>query len=120
MLYRFLEISEYYGNLDGLLRAKFAYSNVNFRHTVTPSKSLPWNFTPLSMTEKQVQDMVTQGLADGKAALTQTHSTDDLVQYFALVRSRDESVKDMSFAEFMAKKEEMPAPNMENLKFLQS
>lgn len=47
MLLRYLEISSFYGSMDGILRAKFAYPNVNFRYAIAPSKTLPWNWVPL-------------------------------------------------------------------------
>lgn len=37
MLWRYLEVSRYYSNMDGLLRAQFAYPNVNFRNVCAPS-----------------------------------------------------------------------------------
>jgi len=46
MLFRFLEINSYYHSMDGLLRAKFAYPNVNFRYVISPSKTLPTSWEP--------------------------------------------------------------------------
>jgi hypothetical protein len=121
MLYRFMEISEYYGSLDGLLRAKFAYKDVNFRYTITPSKSLPWTFEPLDMSETQMKAMIAQGEKDGEAAIKAPRSTDDLLHYYSLVRTQHEAVKGLNFSEFMTKKglNEVPAADMDALKFLQ-
>ena len=47
MLWRFLEISRYYNNMDGLLRAQFAYPNITFRSVISPSSSLPSSIYPL-------------------------------------------------------------------------
>lgn len=47
MLWRYLEVSRYYSNMDGLLRAQFAYPNVYFRNVVAPSGDLPSSFYPL-------------------------------------------------------------------------
>jgi hypothetical protein len=47
MLFRFLEISSFYHSMDGLMRAKFAYPNVNFRYAISPTKSLPTSWYPL-------------------------------------------------------------------------
>jgi hypothetical protein len=44
---RYLEVSRYYGAMDGLLRAQFAYPNVEFRHIISPSSSLPDSTLPL-------------------------------------------------------------------------
>lgn len=119
MLYRFAEISEYYGSLDGLLRAKFAYKNVNFRNIISPSKGLAWTFTPLALTEKQVTNMIAQGEADAKAQIVTPKSSDDLAHYYSLVRSRDSAVQGKNFQQFLEEKGAMPAANMEALKFLQ-
>ena len=47
MLWRYLEVSRYYSNMDGLLRAQFAYPNVTFRNVVAPSAEMPSSFYPL-------------------------------------------------------------------------
>ena len=41
MLFRYLEISRFYGTFDGLLRAQFAYPDVKFRYVIGPSTKLP-------------------------------------------------------------------------------
>lgn len=119
VLYRFMEISEYYGSLDGLLRAKFAYKNVNFRSIVMPSKPLTWNFTPLSLTEDQINEFIAQGRQDAQDALKNPLPVEDLMEFFALVRSKDESVKGLKFEEYLANKEQMPKADLSKLKFLQ-
>jgi hypothetical protein len=52
MLFRYLEISSFYNSMDGLLRAKFAYKDANFRYVVTPSGSIPSSLYPLNLSEK--------------------------------------------------------------------
>ena len=47
MLFRYLEISSFYNSMDGLLRAKFAYNDVNFRYVITPTGSIPSSLKPL-------------------------------------------------------------------------
>ena len=47
MLLRYEEVARYYGNMDGLLRAKFAYPGINFRYVISPSESLPNTKFPL-------------------------------------------------------------------------
>lgn len=44
---RFLEVSRYYGAMDGLLRAQFAYPEVQFRHVISPSGELSSSHLPL-------------------------------------------------------------------------
>jgi len=38
---RFLDINSFYGSMDGVLRAKFAFSQANFRCLIMPSGNLP-------------------------------------------------------------------------------
>jgi len=40
MGYRYLKVARWYGVMDGLLRATFAYPWVNFRHIISPSSEL--------------------------------------------------------------------------------
>lgn len=47
MLFRYFEVSSFYNTMDGLLRAKFAYNGVNFRHVIAPSGSIPSSLAPL-------------------------------------------------------------------------
>lgn len=47
MLFRYLEISRYYGVMDSLLRAQFAYPHITFRYLVSPSSDLPSSLLPL-------------------------------------------------------------------------
>lgn len=47
MLWRYLEVSRFYSNMDGLLRAQFAYPNITFRHVVAPSAVMPSSLYPL-------------------------------------------------------------------------
>jgi len=54
MLWRYLEVSRYYSNMDGLLRAKFAYPNVTFRNTVAPTADMPSSFYPLNLKQDEV------------------------------------------------------------------
>lgn len=47
IMWRYLSISRYYSNMDGLLRAQFAYPGVQWRYIVAPTESLPDNLFPL-------------------------------------------------------------------------
>jgi len=58
---RFLKIAQYYGTMDGLMRAKFAYPAVNFRYVVGPSADLPKERNPLEMNAADMQAMFTMG-----------------------------------------------------------
>jgi len=61
---RFLKIASYYGTMDGLLRAKFAYPKVNFRYVVGPSGELPKERNPLEMNADDMQAMFNMGIMD--------------------------------------------------------
>ena len=41
MIRRYLDISSHYSMMDGLLRAKYGYPKVNFRHIIAPQKQVP-------------------------------------------------------------------------------
>ncbi len=47
MLWRYLAVSRYYSSMDGLLRAQFAYPDVEFRYIIAPSADLPSSIYPL-------------------------------------------------------------------------
>jgi hypothetical protein len=47
MLWRYLEVSRYYSNMDGLLRAQFAYPDIEWRYIVSPSDELASSIYPL-------------------------------------------------------------------------
>lgn len=51
MLARYLQISGYYSAMDGVLRAKFAYKGVNFRHMVQPSGAIGSSKKPFNNDE---------------------------------------------------------------------
>ena len=44
---RYFRIKNFYDSMNGVVRAKFAYPNVNFRYVVTPSTDLPTIVNPL-------------------------------------------------------------------------
>jgi len=68
MLFRYLEIARYYGTFDGLLRAQFAYPDVNFRYIVGPSSKLPESrfHVPLNLNSTQMEEMFEMGISDAK------------------------------------------------------
>ena len=109
MLYRFIHIHFYYSAMNGLLRAKFAYPDVNFRYVVTPSKGLQWNLTPFSYDKADIDAAFQQGVTDAKTAVTQGAGVhfEDLVQYFGLKKKADKRVEDMSFDDYLSAREAM-------------
>lgn len=48
MLLRSVEVNRYYNNMDGLLRAQFAYPEADFRYIISPSADLPKSLEPLN------------------------------------------------------------------------
>ena len=41
MIKRFVDIQSHYSMMDGLLRARYGFPNVNFRHVIAPKEDLP-------------------------------------------------------------------------------
>jgi len=54
MLFRYLEVSSYYGSMDGYLRAQFAYPRANFRYLISPSGSLPSSRKPMDLSQEDI------------------------------------------------------------------
>jgi len=54
---RYLKIAQYFGTMDGLMRAEFAYPEVNFRYVVGPTEALPKEHNPLDMNAADMLDM---------------------------------------------------------------
>lgn len=54
MLLRYFEISSFYGSMDGVLRARYAFPKVNFRYAIAPSQPLPYEYLPLNLNQTQV------------------------------------------------------------------
>lgn len=75
MVWRFLHVSRYYSQNDSLLRAQFAYPDVNFC-VIMPTQDLEDGWLPLNFDEDAVKKMVDQGVADGEAALGSTGCTE--------------------------------------------
>jgi len=62
---------QYFGNEDGILRAKSLHPDVNFRHQISPSKDIGGcHLTPISISAQDVQDQLNLGYADVSAALS--------------------------------------------------
>jgi len=105
MLWRYLKISKYYSNMDGLLRAKFAYPNVNFRYIISPTTPLPNNWFPLNMSKDEVTQTLNQGEVDGKNAKESgIADAEDTLHFFSLKKKQDLSVENMDFASFKDRK----------------
>lgn len=105
MLWRYLEISRYYGQMDGLLRAQFAYPDLDFRYIVSPSSELPSSLYPLNFTQAQVDSMVQMGVQDGVNAVSNgPQDAKDTLHFFALKKKRDPRVSGLSYEDFVEKK----------------
>ena len=106
MLWRYLEVSRYYSNMDGLLRAQFAYPNVTFRNVVAPSAEMPSSWYPLNLAQADVDQIWDLGVQDGTAAATNVTSTADLTHFFSLKKKNDQRLKGgVSFDSFLAMKQ---------------
>ena len=105
MMWRFLEISRYYSNMDGVLRAQFAYPNVTFRSIVAPTGTLPSSIYPLNLTQAEVDTAVSMGKSDAKNAAL-LNDAQDTLHYFALMKKKDPRVyaDDLSYDDFVEMK----------------
>ena len=106
MLWRYLEVSRYYSNMDGLLRAQFAYPNVNFRNIVSPSADMPSSYYPLNLTSDEVATIYDLGVTDGAASATSPTDADDLMHFFTLKKKNDKRLRGgVSYDAFMGMKQ---------------
>ena len=105
MLWRYLQVNRYYSNMDGFLRAKFAYPQVTFRHKVAPSEKMPSSFYPLNLKQDDTDKIWDLGVKDGEAAAKEP-PTDNLFHYYALKKKGDARLMGgVSYDEFLALKE---------------
>lgn len=58
MLFRFRAISSFYGSMDGLVRAQFAYPDVTFRYVVQPTQSIPSSMWPYNAGTKKMDKVI--------------------------------------------------------------
>jgi len=105
MLWRYLQVSRYYSNMDGLLRAQFAYPNVNFRNIVAPSGELPSSWYPLNMDQTQVDTMWDMGVSDGVAAAQNTTDSANFTHFLSLKKKNDQRLANgASYEQFLSMK----------------
>ena len=104
MLWRYLEVSRYYSNMDGLLRAQFAYPNVTFRNVVAPSAEMPSSWYPLNLKQEDVDQIWDLGVADGKAAAANPSNTADFSHYMSLKKRNDSRMGNASYDTFLQMK----------------
>lgn len=55
--------------MDHLLRAKYAYKNVNFRYVVAPTTSLEGGFFPFKYDAKQIESNINHGIKDAQQVI---------------------------------------------------
>jgi len=103
MLLRYLEISSFYGSMDGVLRAKFAFPTINFRYAIAPSKTMPSSWLPLNLNETQVQEILDLGEQDALNAIKKGEGMtfDHLIHYHSLKKSGDKRVMKMNLGQFV-------------------
>lgn len=105
MLWRYLEVSRYYSNMDGLLRAQFAYPKVVFRNVVAPTAELPSSWYPLNLNQDQVDQIWDLGVSDGKAAASNPNGISDFTHYITLKKKNDSRLGNASFDSFLEMKQ---------------
>lgn len=98
MLMRYLEVSSFYGSMDSVLRAKFAFPNINYRYAIAPSKTMPSSWLPLNLNQTQVQEILDIGEKDALRAIDMGEgvSFDYLIHYHSLKKSGDTRVMKMT------------------------
>jgi len=86
MLFRYLEIAAFYNAMDGLLRAKFAYDDVNFRCVISPSQAIEGSTKPFGMDAEKVQAAYDMGAKDANDAIERgcEETLDHLIHFYAL------------------------------------
>ena len=106
MLWRYLEVSRYYSNMDGLLRAQFAYPDVQFRNVLAPSASMPSSWYPLNLEQSEVDTIWDLGVTDGTAAANGQASPAAFSHYLSLKKKQDERVKGgVTYDQFLSMKQ---------------
>jgi len=56
ILERTFEVQNYSERMCGILRAKQAHPDVNFRHVIGPMRSMPNKIVPLEFSRKEVEN----------------------------------------------------------------
>lgn len=100
MLMRYSHIASYYQAFDGLLRARFAFSDATFRHTIMPTKNLYESRTPFDMREREMNRMISIGVDDAVKALSNPTPFNDLLQYYSMKRGGDERIYGLTYGDF--------------------
>jgi len=101
MLFRYLEISNYYNAMDGLLRAQFAYQKATFRHIIMPTESFPTSSYPLNLKSDQMQSVINIGEKDGASFLERPAKLSDVMFYYSMKKGGDERLFNYNFGEFL-------------------
>lgn len=106
MVWRFLHVNRYYNQMDGVLRAQFAYPTVDFC-IISPEQSIDDGILPLNFDQAAIESMVALGVSDGTKAATDGCKNKSRVhmQYYSLKKKNDGRVKGMTFEEFRTQKE---------------
>ena len=106
MLWRYLEVSRYYSNMDGLLRAQFAYPEVNFRNVVAPSTDMPSSWFPLNLNEKNVTEIWDLGVSDGTSSAQSPTSASNFTHFLSLKKKNDSRLAEgVSYDSFLTMKQ---------------
>lgn len=96
----------YYNQMDGLLRAQFAYPDVEFC-VISPEEPLNDGLYPLTFDSADIAKMVAQGEADGTKALTDCRAnTEAHMQFYSLKKAQDPRMAGLDFTTFKSQRAE--------------
>jgi hypothetical protein len=66
---RYLEIRNFYGAMDIVIRAMAAYKNVNFRYLIAPTTKLETGIVPFNFDPVEIEHNIASGVRDAKTTI---------------------------------------------------
>lgn len=87
--------------MDGLMRAQFAYPKITFRNIIAPSGALPETEMPLKYTQADVDAAIAMGYQDALNSASNPADAQATLKYFGMKRTHDRRVRGVSFEEFL-------------------
>jgi len=97
---RYLEIRNFYGAMDIVIRAKAAYKTVNFRYIIAPTTKLETGLVPFNFDPVEIEHNIQSGIRDAKAAIAMGpgKSFEKLISY---TQQKASGKIDLDYGEFI-------------------